>query len=258
MEDRTLELLHAGQVGIFESRHRENPLEKAVLAGPGLLDTELFALVLAALHGEVAKGMVEVPRHELEPIGLRMQVHHVILTEGKNGIEGAEPHSHRHETTEGLDIEELWGSTSEVRIAGLGDESGEVDDPLLLFCRQLGLGVVDLLIGLPIVPQVLKQGRCHRLENGAFLGAKMPVRPAVVRIFDDGIQTKIVVGMGSRCRNPDPRISRARGWNSSIAIQGVRQRFIHPRGVGDVVVEVDLGHAGKLLVGDELVEIELE
>lgn len=126
---------------------------KAVLAGPGLLNTELFALLLAALHGKITEGMVEIPRYELEPIGLRMQVHHVILTEGKNRIEGAEPHGHRHKTTEGLNIEELWGSTSEVGVAGLSDESREVDDPVLLFCRQLGLGVVDLLVALPIVPK---------------------------------------------------------------------------------------------------------
>lgn len=105
---------------------------------------------------------------------------------------------------------------------------------------------------------MLKQGRCHRLEDGAFLGAEMPVRPVVVGIFDDGIQTQIVVGVGSRCRNPNPRIGGARRRDSCIAIQGVRQRFIHPRGVGDVVVEIDLGHPGKLLVGDELVEVELE
>ena len=104
-----MEFLQPRQVGLLEGRHGEDPLEKAILSGPRLLDAQLFPLLLTALHREVAKGMIQIPRDKLEPIGLRMQVHHVVLSEGQDGIEGAEPDRHRHETTKGVDIEELRG-----------------------------------------------------------------------------------------------------------------------------------------------------
>ena len=258
LEDAALELLHPGQIGLLECRHREDPLEEPVLAGPRLLDAELLALLLAALHGEVAEGVVEIPGHELEPIGLRVQVHHVVLTEGEDRIEGAQPHRHRHEPTEGVDIEELRSAAGEFGIVGLRDQPGEVDDPLLLFRRQLGLGVVDLLVGLPIIAEILEQRGCDRLEDRALLGPELRLGPTVVGILDDGIQTEVAVGVDTRRGDPHPGVGGARRRHSAIAIQRIGQGLVHPRRVGDVVVEVDLGHAGELLFGNELVEIDLE
>ena len=253
-----MEFLHPRQVGLLEGRHREDPLEKAILSGPRLLDAQLFPLLLTALHREVAEGMIQIPRDKLEPIGLRMQVHHVVLAEREDRIEGAEPDRHGHETAKGVDIEELRGSAGEFGVAGLGDQSREVHDPLLLFRRQLGLGVVDLRVSPPVVPQVLEQGWRDRLENRAFLGAKARLGPAVVGIFDDGIQAEVVVGVQPWRRDADPRVSAARSRNPGVAVERIRERLVHPRGVRDVVVQVDLAHTGELLTGDEFVEVHLE
>ena len=129
---------------------------------------------------------------------------------------------------------------------------------MLLFRRQLGLGVVDLRVSPPVVPQVLEQGRRDRLEDRAFLGAEARLGPAVVGIFDDGIQAQVVVGVNARRTDLNPRIGTAGSRNPGVAVERIRQRLIHPRGVRDVVVEVDFGHTGELLTGDEFVEVHLE
>ena len=129
---------------------------------------------------------------------------------------------------------------------------------MLLFRRQLGLGVVDLRVSPPVVPQVLEQGRRDRLEDRAFLGAEARLGPAVIGILDDGIQAQVVVSVDARRTDLNPRVSAAGSRHPGVAVERIRQRLVHPRGVRDVVVQVDLAHTGELLTGDEFVEVHLE
>ena len=73
-EDRCAEFLHPRQVEPLELLHLEHALQEEDLPAPGLEDAQALQLIRAAGHGELPKGMVEVPGEKLELLRFRVQI----------------------------------------------------------------------------------------------------------------------------------------------------------------------------------------
>src|SRR5206468_4575582 len=165
LENRFVELAQPGEVEHFERLDFENAIQESVLPSPRPMDAQVFALFLAAHHAELSERVVEVPGHELKLPGLRMEIDIVVLTRAQNAIHRGKPNRDGHEAREFLEVEIIAHLGGEFRIAGRRDQFAEIDYPLLLFGRQVRLGIVGLIVVLPIVTQGRKRVRCDRLED---------------------------------------------------------------------------------------------
>src|SRR5581483_10060484 len=104
------------KIQLLEGVVFEHAFQETVGAAPGSLDAQVLTLLLRAGHRELAKRMVQVPRHELELVGLRMQIKIKILAHHQNAIQCREPHRDRHEPREFLQVHKLADPAGKVGI----------------------------------------------------------------------------------------------------------------------------------------------
>ncbi len=246
------------KISLSECVDLEHALEKTIRTGPRFVDTQRLALLLGPDRVELAERMVQVPGNELKLVGRGMQIDNVVLPHGQEAIHRADPDGHGHEPREFLDLQVRLKLLGEFRIVGVGHELAEGDHASCFLVGDGCLGIIRLLIGLPIVPHVFKHFLRHRLEDRAFLRAEPILGKVVVDVLDQRIKSEELVVVPTRHCHVDLGIGRARRRHAGVAKEPIGQHFVHPTGVGDVAVKVELAHAMELAAGEAFVQIHFQ
>ena len=150
--------------------------------------------------------MVQVPRHELEPVGPGVEVDVEVLPDGQHAVERREPHGDGHEPGELVDVDEVAELSREFRVVGAGDELAELDHPAFLPVRQFRLGVVGLVVFDPVVAEVVEEVRADGLEQRALVGAEVVLCEVPVDVLDDRVQPDVLPVKLVRDADVDPRV----------------------------------------------------
>ena len=193
------ELGHRREVAVAERLDLEGTLQESLAALPGLADAVLHALGVVAAAPR-AEAVVPVPRDEPEPARLRVEVDVVVLPDGQDAVEVAGPDRHRQEPGELVEVDVVADTGGELGVGRVRDEAAELDEAALLGLGQVGLRVVDLLVGLPVVAQVGEDVRGDRLQDRPAL-AELPVGEEVlVHVLDERVEAEVL--RGRACRAP--------------------------------------------------------
>lgn len=94
-----------------------------MLADPWTFDTGLLAAFGGADHGELAPGMVEVPRDEAELTGVGLEVHEVVLAVAEEAIVVGKENLAGEEAGEGVQVHITSQLCREVGIGCRGDQA---------------------------------------------------------------------------------------------------------------------------------------
>ena len=180
-----------------------------------------------------------------------------ILPRAQNAVEVAHPGGERHEPGEILQLEVVADGGRETLLAGTGDELAGLDDPLLLFIREFALGVVGLVVGVPIVAQVTKKVRRHRLQKRSVGGSKVLLDEVLAHVLHQVVEPEILPVVQIRHADEHLRVSGPWGGNPAVAEQPVGDGLVHVARVAHRIVKVDLGHSAQFLPLHELVHVDL-
>ncbi len=181
----------------------------------------------------------------------------VVLSDDQDAVERGEVHRDCHVTRELIKIKIPADSGGEFGVAGGGHELAEFDDPLLLFIGEFRLGIIGLVIGRPVIAQVGEGAGGHRLEDVSFPGAEAIAEEILVDVLHDGIESEVRPLVPARNGHIHSGIGRARRGHTGISVELVRQHFIHPARVRDIVVQVDLANAREPASLLKLVDVHL-
>src|SRR5205085_8835869 len=104
----------------------EDAVEKAIIALPGMIDAQTFAIFLRTAH--LAEGMILIPCDEMEFFRFRMEVEIKVLAGAEDSIEVGQENGDGHVAREGIDVDEIGEPGGKIIIGGFGHELAGLED----------------------------------------------------------------------------------------------------------------------------------